>query len=208
MARWISWSERIDRPVSATERPVSLDELVDMVSSTTQAEATVHAQGSRWAFEAPAYCPNLVVDTTELSGFPVELADAVVRPDRTPGRYLVGVAAGTKVRNLYRALAFDNPRGYRGRTRSPYEARPSIPLAIEEQRIWTLPVLGGAGGQSIAGAISSGTHGGDAARPPLSDSVRPSSWWPRAAWCTCSRTTAKARRSSTRKCSARGSVIG
>lgn len=172
MSRWLSWSQRIDRPVNATELPVSLDELVGIVASTTQAEATLHAQGSRWAFEAPAYCPNVVVDQTELSGFPAELAAAVLRPDRVPGRHLVGVAAGTRIRDLYRALAFDRPRGYRGRTRSPYPAWPSIPGAAEGQRIWTLPVLGGAGGQSIAGAISSGTHGGDAARPPLSDAVK------------------------------------
>jgi hypothetical protein len=61
---------------------------------------------------------------------------------------------------------------------------PPIPTPIEADRDeapwvppWELghgrdlwpPTLGGAGGQSIAGAVSTGTHGADVARPPIGD---------------------------------------
>jgi hypothetical protein len=45
------------------------------------------------------------------------------------------------------------------------------PWPIHRGRDLTLPTLGGAGAQSIAGAISTGTHGGDVARPPIGDFV-------------------------------------
>lgn len=39
------------------------------------------------------------------------------------------------------------------------------------RRVWALPTLGGAGGQSIAGAFSTSTHGGDVRLPPIADAV-------------------------------------
>ncbi|HEX3523877.1 MAG TPA: hypothetical protein VHT52_17550 [Stellaceae bacterium] len=35
---------------------------------------------------------------------------------------------------------------------------------------WGFPTLGGAGGQTVVGALSTGTHGGDFDRPPVGDS--------------------------------------
>src|SRR5207247_157927 len=37
---------------------------------------------------------------------------------------------------------------------------------------WAMETLGGAGGQTIVGAISTGTHGGDVHLPPIGDSVQ------------------------------------
>lgn len=36
---------------------------------------------------------------------------------------------------------------------------------------WAMPTLGGAGGQTLAGAFSTGTHGGDVRLPPIVDAV-------------------------------------
>src|SRR5437667_1841424 len=36
---------------------------------------------------------------------------------------------------------------------------------------WAFATLGGAGGQTIVGALNTGTHGGDFDRPPIADSV-------------------------------------
>jgi hypothetical protein len=68
------------------------------------------------------------------------------------------------VRHLYTALAGRPPLTL------PTPGGTPAPTFLPEGA-WTLPTLGGAGGQSIAGAISTGTHGGDVARPPLSDAV-------------------------------------
>lgn len=163
MSEWVNWSGSFRGPVNEVRRPADLDELTEVVNAVAGQEGRVHAEGSRWGFSAPAYCDDVVVDTSALNGFPNMVQKAIRKPGRRPGRYLVAVEAGIKIHDLYRALAFDDPRGYEG-------DRPLIPRG--EGRIWTLPVLGGAGGQSLAGAISTGTHGGDAARPPLSDAVR------------------------------------
>jgi hypothetical protein len=42
---------------------------------------------------------------------------------------------------------------------------------LRHGRELTLPTHGGAGGQSLAGAISTGTHGGDVRRRPIGDYV-------------------------------------
>jgi hypothetical protein len=36
---------------------------------------------------------------------------------------------------------------------------------------WAFPTLGGAGGQTVVGALTTGTHGGDFDRPPIADAV-------------------------------------
>lgn len=164
MTEWVNWSGSVHAPVAVLARPTSLGELLDVVRGVTTNEGRLHAEGSRWAFSAPAYCHDTVVDTSALNGFPDSVQRSVNKPDRAEARFLLAVEAGIKIRDLYRALAFDRDRGYTG-------PRPAVPGA-DAGAIWTLPVLGGAGGQSLAGAISTGTHGGDAGRPPLSDAVR------------------------------------
>jgi hypothetical protein len=50
---------------------------------------------------------------------------------------------------------------------------PWLPLrALRRGRELTLPMLGGAAGQSLAGDVSTATRGGDVARPPIGDFVR------------------------------------
>jgi hypothetical protein len=54
----------------------------------------------------------------------------------------------------------------------PDEAPWLPPWELTHARDLWPATLGGAGGQSLAGAISTGTHGGDVARPPIGDYVR------------------------------------
>jgi hypothetical protein len=116
--------------------------------------------GSAWAFSAPAYNPGVIVDTSRLAGFPEFLQSCVVQPPDGPEVY-TAVAAGTKVRDMYLAL-----RG------EPRPGGPRLPDAVRAGRTLAPPTLGGAGGQSLAGVVSTGTHGGDVARPPIGDYVR------------------------------------
>ena len=166
MPEWVNWSENFRRPVRKIIQPSSLSELQDAVRHVTGQEGRIHAQGSKWAFSAPAYCEDTIIDTDLLNSFPKQIQYSIIRPDREPGRLLVAVEAGIKIHDLYHAIAFDSERDYMG-------PRPlAVPPELTTGRIWTLPVLGGAGGQGLAGVINTGTHGGDAARPPLSDAVQ------------------------------------
>jgi hypothetical protein len=72
---------------------------------------------------------------------PLQTVQAALRSQQAP---LFHVEAGIQIRNLYAALD-------------------RLGLALE--------TMGGASGQTLAGAISTGTHGGDKFLPPLADSV-------------------------------------
>src|SRR5690554_1745037 len=104
MNEWVNWSESFRAPVSRIEQPGSLPELQAVVQSVTYAEGRVHAEGSRWAFSAPAYCEDTVIDTQLLNGFPETVQRSILKPERQPNRLLVAVEAGIKVRDLYRAI--------------------------------------------------------------------------------------------------------
>ena len=164
----------------------NLADIVDLVRSREavgwQAGGHIHAVGSGWAFSAPAYTPDTVVTTERLAGWPEKLQSAVTGA-AAPGRAYLAVEAGMKVRDFYLSLdghsreltAPDIPDN----SGNPFAAgdAPSVPQSVvgapgpTRRRLAPL-TLGGAGGQSLAGVVNTGTHGGDAARPPISDSVR------------------------------------
>ena len=94
-----------------------------------------------------------------MHGFPKDLQLAINDPDEHDA-FRVAVEAGIRVHDLDFALA--------GR---PRPDGLDLPAPLPMPRIYALPSHGGAGGQSLAGVVSTGTHGGEVARGPLSDAV-------------------------------------
>ncbi len=96
------------------------------------------------------------VKTDLLSQSPAVLG----RWDETAAYNLYHVEAGIRLYELYARL-------------DDLEAPlPTDSLNSEALRgPWALPTLGGAGGQTIAGAFSTSTHGGDVFHPPIADAV-------------------------------------
>jgi hypothetical protein len=112
-----------------------------------------------------------MVFTDRLAGFPTVLQLAVQQAVRRAGgktRALVAVEAGIKIHDLDLTLNRE-PRFFRPMAG---DAAPVMAaLGLSDTTKLVLPTHGGAGGQSLAGAISTGTHGGDAARGPIGDYV-------------------------------------
>jgi hypothetical protein len=162
MATFRNWSNSFTGPVVrfAFPPPRSLQELRGAVLHAERDGLTVHAVGSAWAFSSPAYCEGVMIETTELDKFSSDLQASILPWARPPTQRLVAVEAGIKIRNLDHALeGLPRPDG-----------RPGLPPGLLTPQ-WTLPTHGGCGGQSIAGAISTGTHGGDVGRGALSNYV-------------------------------------
>jgi hypothetical protein len=94
---------------------------------------------------------------------------------------LVHVSGGMRIYELYSWLDRQSP-GYGPlpnierqvvipwwERNDPLRGQPTQPP--QRERSWALPTMGGAGGQTIAGAISTSTHGGDEYLPPIADAV-------------------------------------
>ena len=123
--------------------PQTTQDVVDIVKSAEAQGKRVHAFGSKWSFSDCATTGDIMVDTRFLSG-PVPSAQSVqnaLKPGLGPVHH---IRAGTVIEDLYMFLE-------------------GLGLALE--------TMGGSSGQTLAGAISTGTHGGDKRMPPLADSV-------------------------------------
>jgi FAD binding domain len=122
--------------------PLSLADVVATVREAEAARRHVHAFGSRWSFSDCAMTGDYLIDTTHLNR-ELQTVQHALRLGQSSSQ-LYHVEAGIRIRDLYENL---NKLG----------------LALE--------TMGGASGQTLVGAISTGTHGGDKDMPPLADSV-------------------------------------
>ena len=176
-----NWSGEIDVHPTSIFQPDSIDQLVAIVKAAETANQSVHAVGSGWSFNdnfsTPGFSigsgsePGLLVRTDSLNRIlsntmgAVSQANPVDPSAQDPvftaltgaarGRKLVHVEAGIKVHILHDTL----------------EAM-SIVNGVQQPHGFALHTLGGSGGQSLAGAISTSTHGGDVSIPPLPDMVQ------------------------------------
>ena len=146
-------------------QPRTRGELVAAVEQSTQGERELRALGSVWSLSSTAVAAD-VVDTFYLRqhlgqpyGGAAPLDAARFRPgfddllnrfcaqhaDEVSGRHFVHVEAGIKICQLLDDLKASG---------------------------LGLPTMGAGGGQSLAGALSTGTHGADFAVPPLIEWIR------------------------------------
>jgi hypothetical protein len=151
--------------------PATLDDLVAIVKEAEAEPEPKHirAVGSAWSFTTINFTPDYLVSTDALNkclsetmtgtqySDPVfrSLLPSVVQDfkENSQQKGLYHVEAGIKIHDLYCRLE-------------------SIPNGDVNTHGYALPTLGGSGGQSLAGAISTSTHGGDIRLPPLPDMVR------------------------------------
>lgn len=127
-------------------RPQSCDEIVELVQRAEKEGVSVRAVGSRHSWSDVALGPGYVLRPEGLAR-PLDLEERLLCPPRgdSPER-LVRVEAGMRIRDLNRWLDRENG------------------LALSN--------MGGYDGQTVAGVISTSTHGSGLRFGPISDFVR------------------------------------
>lgn len=152
-----NYGKTVDITPSFTCVPKNLIDVVTIILEAERANKHVHAVGSGWSFSDCAVTDDCLVDTRSLNK-PIQtvqkaLTQAVLAQQDQDPFLFYHVEAGITIKDLYQNLdSFVDPRN--GTAKS---------LALE--------TMGGASGQTLAGAISTGTHGMDKDIPPLADSV-------------------------------------
>ena len=165
-----------------TVRPGSLQEIIDICKRVPD-RGRLHALGSHWALSEAARSDSVFIEThdpdyaypalgrTLWNVIPLRMDPRwreAMALQQEPAATYVHIEAGKRICQLYAELdqvdpltSADTLAGW---------------MALERQNRgyagpWGFATLGGAGGQTVVGALITGTHGGDFDRPPLADSV-------------------------------------
>jgi FAD/FMN-containing dehydrogenase len=138
---FVNWGRNFSITPSLTCTPEHLDDIVEIVREAESANLRVHAFGSKWSFSDCAVTPDCLVDMTHL-GRPIQTIQKALSSSAGDPSLLYHVEAGITLEELY--LALDNFVD---------------PLTGTKRRL-AMETLPGSSGQTLAGAISTGTHGG------------------------------------------------
>ncbi len=177
-----NWPESIDFRPRQTFLATSVADVVKAVKDAGAQARRLRAIGSAWSFSDVAVAQDYLLDIAFLNrvltlsqgdrqwGY-LDIDDqlkTVILPPISPvlpaallpgvvkaKKMLVHVEAGITLLKLYNIL-----------DRTPDPGNPSA------RGRWALPTMGGSAGQTLAGAISTSTHGGDFRRGPVTDMVR------------------------------------
>ncbi len=185
------WTRRHDDPrqpliarAPTIAYPAGLQQLIDLCRNRPPG-VRLKAAGSHWALSPAAISDHTYIETHDPTdvhrGLERTLYDVVpqrLHPDvlekmrnadfAAKVGTLVHIETGKRIYQLY--AEFDQIDDLSDeRTMAAHMARAG---ADHYQGPWGLATLGGAGGQTVVGAFSTGTHGGDFDRGVLPDSVR------------------------------------
>lgn len=196
-----TWIRKHDAPGSGINAPLilypqSLQDCIE-ICRTRGSSQFLKAAGSHWALSEAAISgiyggddvfietndPNNqypAMDHTLYDVVPGCLSDGVIeilgnkQPDpfdqnhvgENEGTYLVHFESGKRIYQAYSELDLGDDNN---QSLAVYLAQP--PYNKDYSGSWAFQTLGGAGGQTVLGALITGTHGGDVYMPPLADSV-------------------------------------
>ena len=174
--QWLNWSQGVISTPKRTYSPRNFEELRTVIVEARRDNKRVHAVGAGWSFTEVMTTDDYFIHTNQMRGIlalsqgeyswgehvhgqgtlsPI-LPEALLPEVRRSDRRLIHVKAGTTIKEIYSAIE---------------KTQRSDTGSISRDR-WALPTMGGASGQTIAGAISTGTHGGDFNQPPIADMVQ------------------------------------
>jgi len=185
----VPWHRLHDPPVTPdtpkapfTVRPTSLEEIT-RICRHELGNGPFHALGSHWALSEAARSDRVFIETHDPDGqhrvlgrtlydvVPRAMNErqlAVMARSQQPDFTLVHVEAGKQICQLYAELDQVDPLTNE-KTLAGWMAKHHQNRGYAGP--WGFPTMGGAGGQTIVGALTTGTHGGDFDRAPLADYV-------------------------------------
>lgn len=183
---WRREHDRPDTPIAIAPKVVHPRSLVELIALCRDHDPSerLHAAGSHWALSEAALSDHTFVETRDPDdvrpGLSATLRDVVpgcVSPaylawlqaggqHGTLARYPFHVEAGKRLYECYSELDLGELWDPRSLASVLAAGGVSVPDSF------ALSTLGGAAGQTVAGAIGTGTHGGDFDRGPLADAVR------------------------------------
>ena len=163
--------------------PKSLSELIELCRKRPAAQR-FKAAGSHWALSHAAISDHTFIETHDPRNIRQAMGKTLheVIPGCMTDAYLNGMAmvrgapthsfvhveAGKRIYQLYSEL--DTP--------DDLADQKTLAGILSKRfgnssyaRSWAFATLGGAGGQTVVGALNTGTHGGDFTLPPIADSV-------------------------------------
>ena len=160
-----NWARALTFTAPRSFRPTRRGEIVDIIKQAEDDGRRVKWTGSLWSFMGNYVSNDVVIESDDIKDVidsalilgPLTLADESVRAS------LHHVRGGTKVFNVNRRL---HGLGLADNGGGPDEA------GLTCDGAQALPTLGGSGGQSIAGVMATGSHGGDVDLPPIADCVQ------------------------------------
>lgn len=193
-----AWTRKHDNPMFAkvplAPRKVYPTGLADLVKicATRKPDQRLHAAGSHWALSEAAISDHTFIETHDPGGlhhamgktlydvipkcmgdsFIAALAKRAVKPfdaqtvSVNEGLYPVHIETGKRIYQAYAELdgGDNDPASLANLLANDFGNASYLGP-------WAFKTLGGAGGQTVFGALHTGTHGGDIHMPPIADSV-------------------------------------
>lgn len=164
-----NWARALSFTVPRSFRPTTRGEIVEIirqVETAPGAEQRVKWTGSAWSFTGNYVSDDVIIESDAITGLIDRglILDRLSLRDPSLGASLVHIKGGTKVFNVNRLL-HGLPAALNG------GGSDEVNLTCDPSAR-ALPTLGGSGGQSIAGVMATGSHGGDLGLPPIADCVQ------------------------------------
>jgi hypothetical protein len=191
-SQFVPWIRKHDKPgtpwvpqAPLIVYPQSLEDLIEICKSRPAGQR-LHAAGSHWALSTAAVSDHTFIETHDWyeinpamgrtlyevvpgclnTDFLVEMNNTTALA-QLPPTYFYHFESGKRIYQLYAEMDV----GDSGQDNS------LCALMVKQfsnnfyAGSWAFHTLGGAGGQTVVGALSTGTHGGDFDRPPIADCV-------------------------------------
>lgn len=160
------WARSLTFTAAKAYRPNTRGEIVEIIRQAEETGQRVKWTGSVWSFMGVYVANDVVIESDAITGVidRTLVLDQLTLADESLRETLVHVKGGTKVFNVNRLL-----HGLPAAANGGGADETNLDC---DSTARALPTLGGSGGQSIAGVMATGSHGGDVHLPPIADCVR------------------------------------
>src|SRR5260370_2143471 len=177
-----NWAGALRFTAATAFQPSTRGEIVEIIRQAEANGQRVKWTGSIWSFMGNYISPDFLIQSDEITSVIDSslILDKLTLSNPSIKEHLVHIKGGTKVFNVNRLLHCMKPAAT-GDGADEQDLR----CKFNGIRGRALPTLGGSGGQTIAGVMATGSHGGDVFLPPIADAVmaihligpRGQEWW-------------------------------